>query len=227
MPERTEAEREEQMRTVAKQLRKPQGEFGMQLGQTMNQGNLLINRSAIDAVRLPDNGRILEIGMGNGFFASELLDLADGTRYVGCDYSPLMVAQATELNATLVESGRATFVHGEISKLPIDSNTFDVVITVNTLYFWSDPLLALANVQRALKPGGQLVLAIRPERVMRYYPFAKYDFAMYSDVAIKDLLSKAGFLQIELAEFEEPDRDIAGKSYAIATLVATAVTPVD
>ena len=69
---------EDQYKEIANQLRQPRGEAGVQTGVRMNEGNALINRFAIEALDLSPGEVVLEIGMGNGFFVRELIEMAPG-----------------------------------------------------------------------------------------------------------------------------------------------------
>ena len=63
---------------LAAQLRKPKDEQGIEIAKQMNKGNAIINRLTIDKLKVADNYKILELGMGNGFFLGELLERAAG-----------------------------------------------------------------------------------------------------------------------------------------------------
>src|SRR5690606_36268358 len=98
---------EEQIKAIAAQLRKPEGEFGKQLGVRMNDSNQYINRNTITTVDPAPGDNILEIGMGNGFFVNEILSADQSIRYTGCDFSEIMVEEASRLNEASVKTGRA------------------------------------------------------------------------------------------------------------------------
>jgi len=42
---------------------------------------------------------------------------------------------------------------------------FDKILSIHTLYFWPDPARAVAELGRALKPGGLLALTFSPGKV--------------------------------------------------------------
>lgn len=63
---------EEKIKTIAQQLRQPTGAFAIEVGQTMNKGNLQMNLCTIENLVLNKNNRLLEIGMGNGFFVKNI-----------------------------------------------------------------------------------------------------------------------------------------------------------
>src|SRR5688500_4778285 len=138
---------EEQLKPVASQLRQPQGEEGIQVGEKMNEGNAFLNLAAIKQLKLQPNVSVLEIGMGNGFLVKDILSGNPSAKYIGCDFSELMVEQARKLNKTFINNGKAQFVLAEADNLPFAPESFDKVFTVNTLYFWNDPAAILTQIR--------------------------------------------------------------------------------
>jgi SAM-dependent methyltransferase len=73
-----------------------------------------------------------------------------------------MVALAARRNASHIKAGRVRLVRGDGTALPVDTGTLHGVISVHSIYFWPDPTAVLAEIHRALHPGGRLVVAFRP-----------------------------------------------------------------
>ncbi len=119
---------------LAAQLRRPAGADAEATGARMNEANAAVNRRAIALLGVAAGQAVLEIGPGNGAFVPELL-ISTGSRYVGLDWSPEMVAAAQRRNAQAVAAGRARFVEGDAAALPFRDAAFDRVLSVNTLYF--------------------------------------------------------------------------------------------
>jgi ubiquinone/menaquinone biosynthesis C-methylase UbiE len=125
--------------------------------------------------------RILDVGCGPGFYEAELLDeLGTGGSIVGIDSSPDMLALARRRSEG---SPNAEFREGAASAPPVEDATFDAVVCVQVLEYVPDATGALAAMQRALKPGGRIVVwdtdfatmswhssdPVRMERVLRAY----------------------------------------------------------
>lgn len=213
---------EQQLMTIAGQLRKPEGETGVKVGEMMNHGNAHINRNTIEALAPQPGETILEIGMGNGFFIKDILSQHPSLKYIGCDYSDVMVEQALKLNESFVTEGRAIFFHATASDLPLEKGTCDKVFTVNTVYFWDDAGMVLAEIFRVLKPGGSLLIAVRPKSLMQHYPFVKYGFRMFSAQELSDLLETNRFKVEKVIEKQEPPQEVNGLSMNVETLVVCA-----
>lgn len=213
---------EEDLKELASQLRKPQGEKGLRVGEQMNIGNLMINRHTIALLKANTNNTILEIGMGNGNFVGELLAAYPDCTYTGCDYSADMVQASKNRNEEWILKGKATFVMGNANNLPFENNSFDRIFTINTVYFWDNPAKVLSECKRVLKPGGQLLIGIRPKEIMEKYLFVKYDFTLFSKEELCSMLQNNGFKIVDTPYFDEPDREMGGMVFKIATLIVIA-----
>ncbi len=210
---------EEQYKGLAAQLRQPHGEFGLQVGNNMNVGNVHINKKTIELLDLSANDRVLEIGMGNGFFVKDLFSVEPSIHYTGLDFSPLMIEEANKLNQAFMQEGKVNFHLGSADALPFEEDSFTKIFTINTLYFWEDPVKILAELHRVLKTDGELFISIRPKEIMQHYPFVKYGFAMYTKEEAAALLEKNGFQVIAAIETDEPEQQIGEIKIQVKSLV--------
>ncbi len=191
----------------------------------MNEGNRLLNFRAIDQLAVKPGDRILEIGMGNGAFVPLLLSAGPSVSYVGCDYSPEMVQQAASRNQAAVADGQARFLVAEAGSLPFPAGQFDKILAVNTIYFWEHPEIILAGLHRHLKPGGTLLLGLRPKATMQHYPFVSYGFRLYDAAEVAVLLAASGFRVVRTVEEPEPDQEFNGQAQRVDSLLVVAQKP--
>ncbi|MBM3386860.1 MAG: class I SAM-dependent methyltransferase, partial [Betaproteobacteria bacterium] len=99
-------------------------------------------------------GRVLEIGMGTGRNLP-FYDRSRLTQLVGVDPALQMHRLAQRRSARL---GIAVELVGlSAERLPLPDDSFDTVVCTYTLCSIPDPLAALAEVRRVLKPGGQFL----------------------------------------------------------------------
>lgn len=213
---------EETLKAIAGQLRQPKGEYAIKVGEKMNEGNLNINLNTFDALNLKTGDNILEIGMGNGFFVKNILSAANSLKYVGCDFSEIMVVEARKQNKNFIQSGQAEFYNADAKELPFNAETFDKVFSINTIYFWDNPQTILSEIWRVLKPKGQMTISIRPKFIMEHYPFVKYGFKTFAKDDLTELITKNNFNVIKIVEKDEPEVEINGELSKTATLLVTA-----
>jgi ubiquinone/menaquinone biosynthesis C-methylase UbiE len=213
---------EETLKAIADQLRQPTGEYAIQVGEKMNEGNLHINLNTFEAIELAAGDNILEIGMGNGFFVKNILSTDNTLRYTGCDFSEIMVDEACKKNEIFIASGQAQFYLADAKDLPFEKETFDKVFSINTIYFWENPQIVLAEIWRVLKPKGQVTISLRPKSIMEHYPFVKYGFKMFAKEDLKELMSKNNFTVVDIIEKEEPEIELNGELTKTATLLIRA-----
>jgi ubiquinone/menaquinone biosynthesis C-methylase UbiE len=113
------------------------------------------------AAQVPARGSILEVAPGPGYLAIELARLGDH-RVVGLDISESFVRIATE-NAA--KAGVAVeFQHGNVSAMPFIKDEFDFIVCRAAFKNFSEPVQALCEMHRVLKPGRKsLIIDMRSD----------------------------------------------------------------
>lgn len=205
----------EDLKERAAQLRKPHGDNGLFIAEKMNEGNEMMCKLTYEKLELGKGHNTLEVGMGNGHFVPYLMSMKSETRYTGFDYSELMVEAAKQKNVQLLASGRVVFQHGSIDSLPFDKNQFDRICTSNTLYFWPNPKANMQALVNVLKPGGMILIAIRPKEIFDKLPVTQYGFTKYENSEVIDLMRVAGLINISEETVNEPDRLVEGEKYEL------------
>ncbi len=99
---------------------------------------------------------VLDVGCGNGETTCTAAKSATCGGACGIDLSSSMIGYATG-RARLAGITNATFEVGDAQRHQFDDGAFDVVISRFGLMFFADPVDALTNLRRALRPGGRLV----------------------------------------------------------------------
>ncbi len=109
------------------------------------------------ALALPAKSRILEIGTGTGHFA--LAAARVGHRVTALDVSPAMLQYAGDRAKAEGLTG-IEFCHAGFLTFSAPPSEFDAAVSVAVLHHLPDlwKAVALHNVRRALKPGGQFLL---------------------------------------------------------------------
>lgn len=121
------------------------------MGQKMNEANLNMNNCTIKHIDPQANDRILEIGMGNGYFVKDILNVHPSITYSGIDFSPTMLEEANKINQSFVDERRAKFQMANAELMPFEENSFNKIFTINTIYFWENPDKVLIECKRVLQ----------------------------------------------------------------------------
>jgi len=107
------------------------------------------------AGRIPPKGDVLEIAPGPGYFCIELAKLGD-FKISGLDISKSFVEIA---HRNAVEAGlNIDFRQGNASAMPFPNGTFDLIFCQAAFKNFSQPVRAIAEIYRVLKPKGLAVI---------------------------------------------------------------------
>jgi ubiquinone/menaquinone biosynthesis C-methylase UbiE len=154
-----------------------------------------VRRAAIAAAGLTPGIVVADIGTGTGFMAEAALDA--GARVIGIDLSEGMLQQvSTRLAGRAFETRQSSE-----TEIPLAAGEVDAVLANMFLHHAEDPEATIAQLARALKPGGRLVITdadththewLRVEQHDRWMGFDRADIARWfsgaglSDVAVVD-----------------------------------------
>jgi len=101
---------------------------------------------------LPQGSSVLEVAPGPGYFSIELAKLGQYS-ITGLDISRTFVKMAAKKAA---EAGvKADFKQGTASKMPLMTNSFDFLLCRAAFKNFAQPVVALQEMCRVLKPGGR------------------------------------------------------------------------
>lgn len=195
----------------AKQLRKPQGSKGLIIGKHMNVSNKQINLHTIAVLNPTTNDTILEVGMGNGFFVKNIVNICPIIKYYGIDHSEAMIKEANRINRLAIKNKKATFVNACVSSTSFKETFFNKIFSINTLYFWENPEEVLTELKRVLKNDGEIIIAIRPKHNLEKFEFTQFGFKLYTKEQLINLLYQNNLLCTEITEIKEPQQEVWGK----------------
>ena len=138
---------------------------------------------------------LLDLGTGTGRMLELLAPLA--TRAVGVDQSPQMLSVA---RARIERAGlrNVQLRQGDIYAMPVEPDVYDLVIMHQVLHYLDDPLRAIREAARALRPGGRLLIVdfapheeetLRAAHAHRRLGFAAGEIAGFMAAAGLDLIA--------------------------------------
>lgn len=96
---------------------------------------------------------VLDVACGEGYGSAFLAQTARGV--VGVELDPITVDHATRE----YRSANLRYVQGEATKLPIDDNSVDAVVSFETIEHITDHETFLEEVKRVLRPDGFLIIS--------------------------------------------------------------------
>jgi SAM-dependent methyltransferase len=168
------------------------------------------------AAAIGTGAQVLDVGCGTGQTTRDAARLAhDDGAALGVDLSSRMLEvarrRAAEERITNVE-----FVQADAQVHPFDEGRYDVAISRTGAMFFGDPVAAFANIGRALRRDGRLVLlvwqALEHNHWIRDFSAALSDgrevptptpgapgpFALADPERVRSVLSAAGFADVDL-----------------------------
>ena len=109
---------------------------------------------ALQMLALSAGDRVLDVGCGPGNFTRTFAaEIGDGL-VVGVDASRTMLARAVRETT----AHNVAYVRGDASALPFQDGSFEAVCCFAALYLIEQPMRAVSEIARVLRPGGRLAL---------------------------------------------------------------------
>jgi ubiquinone/menaquinone biosynthesis C-methylase UbiE len=187
-------------RVIDGQYRRPSGLLGRWIGRKMAQQHMPENCWTVDLLAAEPADRILEIGFGPGLAIEQLAQQVTLGLVSGVDYSRTMVTTARIRNLNAIRQGRVDLRYGHAAQLPFADCSFNKAFSIHSIYFWPEPVKALQEIRRVLRPNGKLILTILPKE--RWHPPGSLlpvgtpECTPYSGAELETMLRQVGFSNI-------------------------------
>ena len=139
--------------------------MGRLIGERMARQHLPETLWTVSVLDVARTDQVLDIGCGAGRAIELVAARVPDGHVCGIDLSHAMVRAAARRNAWAIRMGRAEVQWGDVADLPYADHSFAQVLSIHTLYFWTDPERVIAEIARVLKPGGRLALTLSPGKV--------------------------------------------------------------
>jgi len=105
--------------------------------------------------QLAPGARVLEVAPGPGYLSIEIAKLGHYEQF-GLDISKTFV-EIAQSNARAA-GVKIDFRQGEAADIPFDDNTFDFIVCTAAFKNFTEPVRALREMRRVLKPGGKALI---------------------------------------------------------------------
>ena len=211
-----------ELEEIEKQLSHPNGENGVKIAENMNKSNIQMTISSIDSLGLLEQDTLLEIGHGNCGHLDKIFGKAKGIQYFGLEISKTMKDEAERINHELILKNNVCFQTYDGTKIPFSNNSFDKIFTVNTIYFWENPMEFMNEIHRVLKVNGIFVLTFAQKDFMKNLPHVKEKFSLYDNEDLDQLIKQTDFQIAEIVNKTEivksKSGDLVERQYSVAKI---------
>jgi len=157
--------------------------------------------------------RILELGSGPGFFTEKLVNSLPDSLVTGLEIDGVLLEKAKNL-LDYVPSSRLMWVQSSIYQTGLPDDSYDFAIARLLFLHLHNPMQAIQEIYRVLKPGGKLVIIDIDDGVfgtvypdMELLPFVIRKLANYQAAAggnryigrsLPRLLTQAGYTDVDM-----------------------------
>jgi len=146
-------------------------------------------------LNIPQGGIALDVGSGPGSVTASLARAAgpDGLA-LGVDISEPMLARAVRAEA----GPQVGFLRADAQRLPLRDQTVDAVVSIAVLQLIPDPVAALSEMARVLRPGGRLAVMVpnvgRAAQLWSKLP--TFGAHVFGEDELGDILEDHGFVSV-------------------------------
>jgi SAM-dependent methyltransferase len=195
------------MANITRQLARPSGLFARWLlGLLWNRRNTALNDAAFSLVFAQAPRRILEVGFGGGYLLQRLLGQPAVEFIAGIDHSLAMVKFSYQHLFRHIQAGKLQLALASADAIPWAKNCFDCIVSVNSIFYWADPIRAIDEFSRILIPGGRLVLVYTCSQDLRNRPFDIRSLGLHDPLTLENWLNTAGFNQVKFDQKQDRHR---------------------
>lgn len=131
----------------------PKGLLGRLMLVSMDKEHLPMAQWALKQIKIPDTGKVADIGCGGGYNIKRMLEMSTKAKFLGLDIADESVKKAEKVNKAELGK-RVKIVKGNAEKLPFKDNSIDLITAFETVFFWKNPEKGFMEVYRTLVKGG-------------------------------------------------------------------------
>lgn len=161
-------------------------------------------RETLSRLELQPGESLLDVGCGTGVLLEALSASVPDARLSGADPSPEM------LELTRNRLGQAVLLkQSHADSLPFPDRAFDVVVSTNAFHYFRNPLGALNEMARVLRPNGRLVITDWCDDYVTCWlcdrwlrVFDRAHFRTYGQKQCRHLVEQAGFTAVRIDRYK-------------------------
>ena len=187
--------------------REPRGEEGRRFLEHMNADHEEMARWGTSFLMIGRDYDVLDVGCGGGRNVQYFLERCDKGTVTGIDMSEMSVKVSKEVNSEEIEKGRCRILQGNVTALPFDELSFDIVTAFETVYYWPSIVDSFKGILNVLRRGGRFMICNEAdeinERTQSWVDRIGHDMKVYNAEQLKGYLEEAGFTDIEVHRIPE------------------------
>ncbi len=115
-----------------------------------------VNHAAVELLAPQPNETVLDIGAGMG--AGAMVAARKRAKVIAIEPTPFLRRVLSFRRLLQRARKRILIVNGAAENLSVDAQSVDAIWSVNTMHHWVNQADAAAEIVRALRPGGRLLL---------------------------------------------------------------------
>jgi len=181
------------------QYRCPTGGLGRKVAASMNKGHWDLTTWGLEHVSIKPDFVVLDVGCGGGKTISRLARRVFEGKVYGIDHSADMVDFSRQVNKKLIDAKRTEIMQGSVENTGFKDESFDLVIAIETYYFWPNLTQAFIEIKRILKKEGVLLIISEMVKDSVY------------EVENAEIIAKT---QVQLVELEEMQKMLCSAGFS-------------
>jgi 2-polyprenyl-3-methyl-5-hydroxy-6-metoxy-1,4-benzoquinol methylase len=191
---------------------------GLYLSQAFWPGHLRVNRFFRNEFvkRVPAGARFLEVGVGHGWFFSEMLLRVSNSRGTALDISPFSINYAEAVTRVRgVDPARYTMRQGDaLRDLGVPRGTLDASICGEVLEHVEQPRQLVERIRDSLRPGGLAYFSApaKSDAVDHIYEFSDAD-------KVFEVVAQGGLIPVATQTLRLHDWNTTGRNWDPTVLV--------
>jgi ubiquinone/menaquinone biosynthesis C-methylase UbiE len=114
--------------------------------------------AAIGRYKTPNNGRVLDLACGDGFYSALFARQMTGGELIAVDHSPAYLRAAKHSVHRYPNGPTVRFIRSDSYRLPFEDESFDLIWCAQSMISLAEPVKALREMGRVLKSTGRVVI---------------------------------------------------------------------